>query len=223
MRRTALRSRCYRHHPVLSSSMSALTTTLVQTSSFAQPGIGFYSYIVQTSTGNYWDTYSSTFVPLDLAVTPQLIFIETPTDTPTDTWSWSVTTSLPVWSNGYYIISSFNSVSNAPAAAPYSIYIFNGMTPPDYAATVTALNQNTAGTNNLQYVAPNGCGIGGATIQVFTLADYNAANLTSPIGVTNTNPDGSWCNSIMVPIGNTYAVQFFLLNQWGPDVVEVTV
>jgi hypothetical protein len=202
---------------------STLTATLVQTSSWAQPNIGFYSYIVQTDTGSYYDTATSTFVPLDLAISPQLIFTEVPMDTPTDTWMWMVTTSLPAWANGYYIISSFNTQTNAPAAAPYSIYILNGLTPADYAATTVALNQNTGGTNNLQYVAPNGCGIGGAVIQVFTLADYNAANLTSPIGVTNTNPDGTWCNSIMCPIGQTYAVQFFSLSAWGPDVVEVSV
>ena len=203
--------------------MSAITTNLTQTSSFASPGIGFFSYIVQTNTGNYFDTTSSTFVPLGNAVTPQINFIETPTSTPTDLWSWTQAITLPAWSDGYYIISSFNAVTNAPAAAPYSIYIFNGMTPADYAATFVALNQNLQGTNNLQYVDQSGCGVNGATIQVFTLTDYNAGNLTSPVGITTTKWDGSWADSVMVPTGNTYAIQFFVANKFGPDVVSVTV
>jgi hypothetical protein len=204
---------------------STLTASLVQTSSYAQPGIGFYSYIVQVSTGNYYDTSTSTFVPLSAAVAPAINFTETPTPTPTDTWSWTLGITLPAWFNGYYMISSFQLLSSVvtPAATPYSIYIFDGMTPADYAATFTALNQNTGGTNNMQYVQPNGCGVGGATINVYTLADYNAAVLTGCLGTTTTNPDGTWTDSIMVPSGNTYAIQFFLSGQWGPDVIEVTV
>ena len=201
--------------------MSSITTNLVQTSSVTAPGIGFYSYIVQTDSQNYFDTTTSTFVPFSLAVTPQIPFTETPTGS--GNWTWTVPITLPAWANGYYIISSFQQTVNSPAAAPYSIYIFQGMTPADYAATFTPLNQNTGGTNNLQYVSPSGRGIGGATIQVFTLTDYNANILNNPVGITTTNWDGTWTDSVMVPTGATYAVQYFIPNQWGPDVIDVTV
>lgn len=89
----------------------------------------------------------------------------------------------------------------------------------------TAVNHNTGGANNLQYVDGVGVGIDNAIILGFLKTDYDAGNRTGSYikGRSATNVNGQWATDMMLDAGNTYTIQFYKQGLYGPDTKEVTI
>ena len=94
-------------------------------------------------------------------------------------------------------------------------------TTPD--TTQVALHENYGGVDALRYTNSDSIAIVGATIRVFTSAQWTAQALDTPYGSTLTNGSGRWTSPIVVPKGDTYYIQFFLAGYYGPDLVTVVV
>lgn len=97
-----------------------------------------------------------------------------------------------------------------------------GTTPPAPFTNTVQVDHNYPTTDNLRYMAPDGTPIQGAQIRVYLKSDYDAGRLSSPVGVSLTDAFGRWTNPVLVNPGFSYTVQFFLPNQFGPDVITVT-
>lgn len=73
---------------------------------------------------------------------------------------------------------------------------------------------------DMKYVTPGGSPIENAQVRVYLKSDYDAGNLTTPVGITTTNCHGNWVNPVFVLPGFTYTVQFLKPSSFGPDVVS---
>lgn len=86
-----------------------------------------------------------------------------------------------------------------------------------------ALDANTTGQNNLQYVTQGGTPIEGATVRVYKKIDWDTNQLAAVLGSTITNAGGTWLSPVFVEPGETYTVVYHKANEYGPDTTEVTV
>lgn len=86
-----------------------------------------------------------------------------------------------------------------------------------------ALNADTNGQNNLQYVTSGGTPIEGATVRVYKKVDWDTRKLENVVGSTITTAKGKWANPVFVEPGETYTIVYHKTNEYGPDDVEVTV
>lgn len=93
-------------------------------------------------------------------------------------------------------------------------------TPPAFDNTVK-LDHNYGIQDSLRYMTPGGSPIKDAQVRVYYKNDYDAGNITSPVGITLTRPDGRWTNPILVLPGYGYVVQFFKPGEFGPDVSTI--
>jgi hypothetical protein len=73
---------------------------------------------------------------------------------------------------------------------------------------------------DMQYMTPGGSPIENAQVRVYKKSDYDAGNLSSPIGITQTGPDGKWRQPILVLPGYTYVARLEKAFEFGPDVKE---
>lgn len=74
---------------------------------------------------------------------------------------------------------------------------------------------------DLAYMTPGGSPVEGAQIRLYYKSDYDAGNLTAPVGITTTDAGGRWKNPILVKPGYSYVVRFEKPNEWGPDTAEI--
>ena len=72
----------------------------------------------------------------------------------------------------------------------------------------------------MRYVSPGGTPICDAQVRVYLKSDYDAGNLTSPVGITTTDAHGNWVNPIFVTPGYTFTCQFFKPSSFGPDRID---
>lgn len=89
--------------------------------------------------------------------------------------------------------------------------------PPVFPSTV-AVNQDYPLHGSLLYQTPGGCGIDNAQVRVYLLSDYQAGNLSSPVGTTTTTRGGAWTAPVLVPTGFTYVAYYCKPYEYGPDV-----
>jgi hypothetical protein len=86
-----------------------------------------------------------------------------------------------------------------------------------------ALNEDTGGQNNLQYVTEGGTPVEGATIRVYKKLDWDIRNYDKTIGSTITTAAGKWANPVFVQPGETYTIVYHKVHEYGPDTAEITV
>lgn len=86
-----------------------------------------------------------------------------------------------------------------------------------------AVNENTGGLNNLQYMSQGGTPIKDARIRVYKKIDWDTGKLANAIGTTITLATGGWKSPIFVQPGDTYTVVFDKTYEFGPDTTEITV
>lgn len=199
------------------ADLPAVVTTVVGTEAtfkVSQPvGLvqGFYVTLLYIDGGQFWDETTqglvnaggNTHIPL------------TETNVANE---WSVTRDLAGLPDGNYLISAFNS-GNVSVAVAGRLIITAGVPMP---INQIALTEHTGGTDNLAYVTSDGQPIVGASVRVYTNADWTAKQLNNPVGATTTNARGRWVSPIFCNPG-TYAVVFQLAGSYGPDAVIVTV
>jgi hypothetical protein len=77
-------------------------------------------------------------------------------------------------------------------------------------------------SNALLVVDPDGNPIGGATVKIFNLIDFEANSVDTWIGQTETDAEGKWINPIEVLDGMTYVVLFQKYSEYGPTHLEIT-
>lgn len=94
-------------------------------------------------------------------------------------------------------------------------------TPPTFTNTVM-VDHNYGLSDALRYMTPGGSPIADAQIRIYYKSDYDLHHLDAPVGISQTNAYGRWQLPILVIPGFDYVVQFFLPNQFGPDVANIT-
>ena len=109
----------------------------------------------------------------------------------------------------------------------YSVFDLNlggvAATPLPAFTNTAKIDHNWELPDNLRYVTPGGSPIADAQIRVYYKSDYDAGQLAHPVGITETDAFGRWKNPILALPGYTYVVRMELVNQFGPDTVEVFV
>lgn len=85
------------------------------------------------------------------------------------------------------------------------------------------LDHNFNLPNNYQYVTIDGDPIDQATVRVYKKTEWDAGNATVVVGITKTDDNGQWRVPVPVEPGYTYTLVYHKENEFGPDVVEVTV
>lgn len=91
--------------------------------------------------------------------------------------------------------------------------------PPTFDNTVT-ITADYPLSDDMTYRTPGGSPIENAQVRVYRKSDYDAGNLTVPVGVTQTDAGGKWKQPILVVTGYTYVARFEKPYEWGPDVRE---
>lgn len=95
---------------------------------------------------------------------------------------------------------------------------------PDVGTGCVAVTHDYGGQDALAYTADDDCGIAGATVLVYTAADFDAG-LIEPayaIAATATAANGRWENALNLDPG-VYVLVFEKKGSYGPDTVEITV
>lgn len=95
--------------------------------------------------------------------------------------------------------------------------------PPDPPAETVALNANYGSVNALQPVTPGGDPIENTQVHVYYKTDYDAGNLSSPVGISLTDATGGWQTAIFVAPGFDYVLVFQKPGEYGPSVTTITV
>lgn len=93
---------------------------------------------------------------------------------------------------------------------------------PPFTNTVK-IDQNWNLPGSLRYVTPGGSPIMNAQIRLYYKSDYDAGILNAPVGITRTTANGDWKDPVLVNPGYSYVIQFFLPNEFGPDVTTIVV
>lgn len=118
------------------------------------------------------------------------------------------------------VLDNYGNVAEDEAPTPFQAGNDPVVTP---SLHTIALNANSGGTNNLQYVSQGGTPIKDATIRVYRKVDYETNNLTKVVGSTVTSASGTWVNPVFVEPGETYKIVYHKVNEYGPDTAEITV
>lgn len=87
----------------------------------------------------------------------------------------------------------------------------------------SALNEDTGGENNLQYVTTGGTPIDEATVRVYKKIDWDLQDLSTVVGSTITNAEGKWTSPVFAQPGETYTIVYHKPNLYGPDTTEITI
>jgi hypothetical protein len=120
------------------------------------------------------------------------------------------------------VVLSDGTVSDAIPWSPFDVNLGGSATvpPPPFDNTVK-LNHDYQLPGDLQYVTGGGSPIENAQVRVYRKNDYDAGNLTAPVGVTSTNAGGKWNGPILVNPGFSYVVRFEKPGEYGPDTQEI--
>lgn len=106
--------------------------------------------------------------------------------------------------------------------SPFDLNLGGGAHPePPVFTNTVQLDENYGATDALRYMTPGGTPIENAQIRVYYMSDYDAGQLSAPVGVSKTNAYGRWHNPVLVLPGYSYVIQFFKPNDFGPDTAEV--
>jgi hypothetical protein len=93
-------------------------------------------------------------------------------------------------------------------------------TPPPPFENTVRINHDYQLPDELTYVTEGGSPIENAQVRVYLKSDYVAGNLTSPVGITTTDPAGRWRNAVLVNPGFSYIIRFDKPGEYGPDTHE---
>lgn len=128
---------------------------------------------------------------------------------------YDVTMGLLPFTNVAYSVE----IGEEPAARPGPVLPVEG-------CGAVIVDQNYGGPDNLIYSAGAGCAITGATIHVFTQADFNEhgtdINRELAVGRTFTTANGRWTQSLKLDAGD-YTILYEKVGEYGPDTVNITV
>lgn len=117
-------------------------------------------------------------------------------------------------------LDSFGNIAEDDAPTP-----FQAGNDPVNAPTMhfIALDHDSGGQNNLQYVTQGGTAVDSATVRVYKKIDFDTNNLTAVVGTTITSATGGWSTPVFVEPGETYTIVYNKVNLYGPDTAEITV
>ena len=96
-------------------------------------------------------------------------------------------------------------------------------TPAPVFTNTVPVDHNYDLSDSLRYMDAGGNPIADAQVRVYRKSDYDAGNLTTPVGATMTRADGRWANPVLVIPGYEYVVRLEAPNRFGPDTVTITV
>jgi hypothetical protein len=213
---------------------------------YGATGIAAYLIIRQESSSNVYDEDDGTFQAYGDAVDQ---FVQLTEDTNIKGVYEATIASANTFSDGKYLIVCYRQVGGSPVPASdtviaqglYSVYdnvIYEdeagdiwaygdrNLTPTVVDPSgLTAIDEDTGGTDVLRYVDSEGAGIPAAYILAYLKTDYDAGNLSNEYiqGAARTEFDGRWLAPIYLAGGYTYTLVFTKTGEFGPDTVEVTI
>lgn len=85
------------------------------------------------------------------------------------------------------------------------------------------LNHDYGSEDAYKAIAPGGAPVSYAQILVFKKIDWDGGNKSLPVGITETNTEGRWRDTIYVEPGLDYVIQFFKPQAFGPTTVVVSI
>lgn len=124
----------------------------------------------------------------------------------------------------FYQVQVTLSDGNIYDVVPWNIFDLNlggsaATAPPVFDNTVK-IDQDYPLPDDMTYRTPGGSPIENAQVRVYKKSDFDAGNLTSPVGVTTTNAGGKWVQPVLVVPGFTYVARLEKPYEFGPDVKE---
>lgn len=180
------------------------------------PGLNLYVNIQRFADGYFLDSATLDFS--DDPVDPDLLMTEMPAGV------YTRIQNCTTWDDGEYIVSYWEAVDPPIEIQPTDTVIKTSGDP----LTILGLdqeplNENTGGLNNLQYTDSGTNPIDDALIRVFRKIDWDNNDFTAVLGSTRTKVDGTWYSPIFVTKGDTYVIVFQKEDEYGPNIIEVTV
>lgn len=179
----------------------------------------YYAQIREESTGDYYDTDSDSFVPFGSLVDGNLAM----TEVPAASGCWELLVDLGVSTGMYTLLPRDGLTDFLLSDKAKRVYLIEGSSAVDDARTRVLLTADYGGVDALRLLNDRGDPVEGATIMVFTKADYDAGELDSPLGVTTTRGDGRWTDAVPVNAGITYTILYHKAYSIGPVSTEVVV
>jgi hypothetical protein len=181
----------------------------------------YYVYIRRDADNFYYDEDDGTFKAFASLVDGQVALVEDADQT----GLWAVTLDLSVGGEGEYTFMPRDGISDfLVAASVAAFYLTSAGDPlPDNLRDQALIHDATGGVDALQLVEENGDPVEGASVRVYTKADFDANELDTPVGVTATDQYGRWVNPVPVNTGDTYVVHFSKDSEIGPVSQEVII
>lgn len=178
-------------------------------------------YVRRDVDGLYLDADDDTFKAFAALVSGKHLMTEN-ADVP-GCWELEVS-ALDVGDTGQFTFLPHDDLTDyLVAASVESVYLVDGerLTPTDRGTA--KLHTHYGGHENLKLLDENGAPIDGATIRVYSKADYDAGDVDTAIGITHTDHRGHWVDMIPVAVGTTYTVHYHKNGVIGPVSVEVVI
>jgi hypothetical protein len=179
----------------------------------------YYVQIREESTGDYYDTDSSSFVPFGSLVDGNLPM----TEAPPASGCWELNVDLGVSTGLYTLLPRDGLTDLLLPDKSKRVYLVGGSNAVDDARARVLLTANYGGVDALRLLTDRGDPVEGATVMVFTKADYDADMIDRPVGVTTTRVDGRWTDAVPVNAGITYTILYHKAYSIGPVSTEVVV
>jgi len=181
----------------------------------------YYVYVRRDADETYYDADDGTFKAFASLVDGQVLLLEDGDQLGV----WAVTLDLSVGGEGAYTFLPRDGLTDfLEEDSVLRVYLdANGDPVPDNLRLQTFIHDATGGVDALQLVAENGDPVEGASVRVYTKADFDLNELDTPIGITVTDHNGRWVNPVPVNNNSIYTVLFSKDGEIGPVSQEVII
>lgn len=180
----------------------------------------YYAYVRNEDTGLYLDADDNTFKTFATLVdgTHDL------TEDPDQLGCYSLDITFPGTTNGKVSFLPRDGLTGF-LVADYvrTVYVVDGSDPLSGAYARVYLHTHYSSTDTLRLVDEDGLPVDAALVTVYRKTDYDAGDLTVPVGITTTDSDGRWVDAIAVASATTYTVHYQKDGVVGPVSVEIVV
>jgi len=180
----------------------------------------YYVYFRRDVDGLYYDTDDATFKTFGALVDGQIELVEDSNQPGV----WALSLVLVGEDDGAYTILPRDGQTDELFTEQVAqVYLVNDMPLVSLLEDQIHLHDQYTGVDNYKLIAENGDPVEGATVRIFTKADYDANVVGNPIGLTTTDASGLWLDPIPVNPGDTYVIVFHKEGAIGPTSIEVIV
>lgn len=179
----------------------------------------YYVYLRRDSDAFYFDTNDNTFKSFGTLIDGQIEL----TEDADQSGLWQVSISVPEDQTGSYSLIPRDEDDLIVVDGFQQVYLVDGEPTRSLVGAAVFLSDQYGGVDDYRLIDAAGDSVEGAAVRVYTKTDYDASDLSSPVGVTFTNEQGRWMDPVPVTPGATYTVVFHKDGVVGPTSVEIIV